>query len=108
MKTMCSPRYRHNGFLQHDVRSCYTHLASVRFDHSAYCESLLTTSYLLLVLKKFFIRLSNESIKSEKVKKTIEGRAETRLNSFYFQTLQANFFLEKTSSWNIFYNVHYL
>ena len=69
MKTMFSPRYHHNDFWQHDIRLCYTHLASVRFDHSAYCELLLTTSNLLLVLKKIYIRLSNESIKREKVKK---------------------------------------
>ena len=64
MNTMCPSHYHHNGFSQHDIRSCYTHLASVRFDHSAYCKSLLTTSDLLLVLKKIYIRLSNESIKN--------------------------------------------
>ena len=55
MKTICPPGYHHNGFVAThalgyhiscaQVHECiyYAHLASVRFEHSLYRGSLMTT-----------------------------------------------------------------
>ena len=58
MKTMCPPGYHHNGFvathaLGHMMYS-YTHLASVRFEHSV-CRGSLMTTYIYIYIIYIYI-----------------------------------------------------